>query len=300
MIRGYKPFSQACLAAGSYGPRATPARRPSRSRVLSSTSPPAAEPPLAGSIASHTSYILLHTRIPPTEYPSKIPSRLQRTLQLNASQWGGIVNFAWTPDQDCVHPDTKDAEWESARETYRLTAFSRFRGRLEVSEIKEGEIEGLLEVLKAHGSPLSPGEDAAGTDVDPVSIYVCTHRNRDCRCGDTGSAFFEALRSEVAGRQLESRVQVGAVGHVGGHKYAANALVFPSGDWLGNLDADMAPQVLDAVLARHNGQWQDHLRVPPLLSSHWRGRMGLNKEMSLALLNGNHNVQLPLKPTNRS
>lgn len=191
-----------------------------------STTPVNQSGSLAGTIVSHTSYVLLHSRVPPTEFPSKVPSRLQRSLQLHASQWGGVINFSWSPEQS-VHPDTRDAEWEFEEETYSLTAFSRFRGMMEIPEVSSLNLEEVQEQLRLHGSP--PGlehshghpalnssqmEDRKGA----IHIYVCTHRNRDCRCGDSGVSVFEALRSEVDSRQLSDRVKVGGVSHVGGHK----------------------------------------------------------------------------------
>lgn len=86
---------------------------------------------------------------------------------------------------------------------------------------------------------------------EEVRVYVCTHGARDCRCGDLGGSFVQALREEVGRRKLEGTVKVGEVGHVGGHKcarswglaflssqahvfcsrWAANMLVFPHGEW---------------------------------------------------------------------
>lgn len=178
---------------------------------------------LGGTIATHRSYILLHVRVPPTEFPAKVPSRLQRTLQLHASQWGGIVNFSYSPDQP-VHSSTRDAEWESAQETYTLTAFSRFRPPMIIEEISTENLESVQERLRSHGSPASLPDDAELSGSEDIHIYVCTHRKRDCRCGDAGVPVLEALREEVAKRQLSHRVKLGAVGHVGGHKYVSEAL----------------------------------------------------------------------------
>jgi len=253
---------------------------------------------LAGTIASHNSYVLLHTRVPPTEYPAKVPSRLQRTLQLHASRWGGIVNFSWSPDQP-VHPSTRELEWENAQETYQLTAFSRFRGKLEIEEVSERNLEEVQEQLRVHGFPSETGVQTSGTESEDIHIYVCTHRNRDCRCGDSGSSVLEALQAEVAKRQLTSRVTLGAVGHVGGHKWAANALVFPAGDWLGNLRDHNVPEVLDAILAQHENH-TDYVHAPPLLPHFWRGRMGLSKDQQLALLSASSESMSPsLRPLER-
>ena len=72
-------------------------------------------------------------------------------------------------------------------------------------------------------------------------IYVCTHGSRDCRCGDLGEPLYQALVKEARWRKIggamsdgEDGVRVARVSHVGGHKYAGNALVYKEGgacDW---------------------------------------------------------------------
>lgn len=63
-------------------------------------------------------------------------------------------------------------------------------------------------------------------------------------------------------------------------RYAANVLVYPEGEWLGNLHTENVPEVLDSILARH----VDSEKSPiPLCPAFWRGRMGLHKEEQLVL-----------------
>ena len=58
-------------------------------------------------------------------------------------------------------------------------------------------------------------------------------------------------------------------------------LVYPEGEWLGHIQPSLAPEVLDAVLARHTST--SHLTAP-VCPGLWRGRMGLDKEEQLALI----------------
>lgn len=53
----------------------------------------------------------------------------------------------------------------------------------------------------------------------PNSILVCTHGARDCRCGDIGGDLVAALRAEVEKRK--STIEIGELGHVGGHKWVS-------------------------------------------------------------------------------
>lgn len=116
------------------------------------------------------------------------------------------------------------AEWDAGgEEAYYATAFSRYRGRLEIPLVSTNNLDAVLEQLEEHASPSAEHENGLNVaieDEDPLHLFVCTHGARDCRCGDTGGAVFAAMRAEVERRQLSETVKVAAVGHVGGHKCA--------------------------------------------------------------------------------
>ena len=159
--------------------------------------------------------------------------------------------------------------------------------------------------MRAHALGESDIAHSKSKDSKTLHLYVCTHGARDCRCGNTGGAVYEALRIEVAKRGLTDQVLVGSVGHVGGHKYAANILVYPHGDWcvkpsfrshqaewtipaaeslrLGTVHESDVPNVLDGVLRRHSELKEYHASLSPLCPKFWRGRMGLSKDEQLAL-----------------
>ncbi|EMD36547.1 hypothetical protein CERSUDRAFT_156239 [Gelatoporia subvermispora B] len=251
------------------------------SRRLLTTAAP--QESLAGTVPYHLSYILLHTHEATSKYPSKFHSPLQRSLLLNVAQWGGVVNFSYSPEQR-LHPGYTGIGVPALHEAYTATAFS-VRGRLDLLDITANNMDDVAEALRA----LALGETGARAvhrPNDPLTLYlyVCTHGARDCRCGNTGGAVYEALRSEVEKRGLSERVFVGSVGHVGGHKYAANILVHPHGDWLGLVDVGDVPGVLDEILARNDALKEYRASLAPLCRKFWRGRMGLSKDEQLALL----------------
>jgi len=178
-------------------------------------------------IAPHTCYIFLHDTARPTDIPSQRSSQLQRYLQFRASKWGGIVNWTYVPGSPVVEsPYSKDAETRAA------TVFSMRGGRLEIPQLSIENLDEVEERLKAHiRGPVTPETS------EEAHIYVCTHGARDCRCGHVGGNLVSALERELKKRRegdpnsLASRVIVREVAHIGGHKFAANALVFPHGEW---------------------------------------------------------------------
>ncbi|KAJ7894455.1 hypothetical protein B0H14DRAFT_2334414 [Mycena olivaceomarginata] len=120
-----------------------------------------------------------------------------------------------------------------------------------------------------------------------VHIYVCTHGARDCRCGEMGGKVFTALREDLYRRIRADpggpaeRVVLGEVGHVGGHVYAADVLVFPHGEWLELMTPEDVPFVLDTILSLESRPFTS--LDPPMCRQFWRGRMGLPKDEQLRL-----------------
>ena len=89
--------------------------------------------------------------------------------------------------------------------------------------------------LPAPGYPL-PG--------DPITsaLLVCTHAERDPCCGTDGRALVGALAAAGA-------PDVWECSHLGGHRFAATALVLPAGYVYGHLDVDGAFAIQAAIAA---------------------------------------------------
>ncbi|KAJ7100723.1 Sucrase/ferredoxin-like-domain-containing protein [Mycena belliarum] len=228
-------------------------------------------PELHGSVAYHRSYILLNSPAPPMSLPARFSTPMQKALQLQTARWGGMVNFAWTGMPGGSEDSTS------------VTAFSALGGRIHFPTLSLSNVDEVAAALMRHGTVPSRVLNNDGE----IQMYVCTHGERDCRCGDMGGKVFQALRAELDRRLLADpdgsakRVTLGEVSHVGGHKFAANLLVFPQGEWLGMLTPQDVPHVLDMILAseRRPSSTVD----APICPEFWRGRMGLDKEEQLSL-----------------
>lgn len=97
--------------------------------------------------------------------------------------------------------------------------FSATSGRLEIPHIS---LENMDEVEKAIQDHIDgPCSELTSEE---IHIYVCTHGQRDCRCGDRGHKVYDALVTVVKDARAKdpggpaSRIRIGEVGHVGGHK----------------------------------------------------------------------------------
>lgn len=207
-------------------------------------------PTIHSTIIPHQCYILLHSFQPISEFPAKWKTPIQQALQLRASRWGGLVNFAsYGPPPAATY--TSGDEGSQAKKQ-PATVFTAAGGRLEIPDITLDNIDQVEQTLKDHlQGPLSKETG------DEIHLYVCTHGARDCRCGTRGNLLVNALLEEKANYQrlypgrFASRIKIGQVAHVGGHKlsnnvlviipffhfiflkkrYAANLLMFPHGEW---------------------------------------------------------------------
>lgn len=97
--------------------------------------------------------------------------------------------------------------------------------------------------LRAH-------DDLAGLDLssagDPTAgplVLVCGHGSRDRCCALRGTAVYSALVDRLGEEELWIS------SHQGGHRFAANVLVLPSGIQLGRVAADEAPFLVARALA---------------------------------------------------
>ena len=128
------------------------------------------------------------------------------------------------------------------------TPFSNFApppdGRL-VGEPLEGEKHLLVRVLKPDEHvvlfrSLSLTQTFHTHTHTHTHTQVCVHGTRDPRCGEIGPQLISSLQESLAAlgdSEHVEDVRVHAVSHVGGHKFAANLVVYPQGDWYAPSDA---------------------------------------------------------------
>ena len=210
-----------------------------------------AKPLLAGTVQHHTSQLIIHTPFPPNAWPARLEtlSPLFKEIQVSAQSLGCLVNFSWDP---ALPPPSETKPQES----YAATLYRASKSAMTM-HVNQGSVPALLDLLSSPERPTVTAEHKSvvnSTAIDEKHVYICTHGSRDCRCGDTGGKVFQALEDLLREQEHQSeqakRIRVRQVAHVGGHKYverteilgrgtdifslfryAANALVFPQGDW---------------------------------------------------------------------
>lgn len=149
------------------------------------------------------------------------------------------------------------------------------------------DAEGPLADRIASALASAPIQSARAKPSDTSHIYVCAHGMRDCRCGVAGGTLIDTLRRafyeenmRAEGKMKETRIY--GISHIGGHKWAANAIIYPHGDWYGNLRPIDAGLLLRAAQAPATSRYDlTDEREKMVHWPRWRGRLGLDHtEMS--------------------
>lgn len=134
-----------------------------------------------------------------------------------------------------------------------------------------------VELAEAEAERLRPEHCAAffeeGRRSGPVRprrtpvVLVCVHGRRDACCARRGVAFAQVLRGRADG------VEVLGTSHLGGHRFAATALVLPTGDMFGWLEPGDAPDLWAFAAGRSR----------PTLAGRYRGRIGRPAHVQAAM-----------------
>lgn len=113
------------------------------------------------------------------------------------------------------------------------------------------------------GVPFAAIADAAPQPMAQPVILVCTHGQHDSCCGRRGYPLYDAL-------QQRDDADVWQCSHIGGDRFAANAVVLPWGLYYGPVEARDAASFADSVV-------RDEIVVPS-----YRGRSSLSRPVQAA------------------
>lgn len=158
---------------------------------------------------------------------------------------------------------------------HTVLLFSPTAPSLAIRGLTKADIPTLVKLLvtKENYSAALPSALPSQVIIQPLpgkDLFVCAHASRDIRCKTCGPRLVgwlkeEAIKAAKSGSG-EDEVRIWPSSHVGGHMHAGNVLVFPSGDWYGQVNDPAKAQL---VLEKKG--------VEDDLKKLWRGRIGLNQ-----------------------
>ena len=126
-------------------------------------------------------------------------------------------------------------------------------------------LDGLVALIEAGLAGAEPGQP---TEPLGPELLVCTDGRHDDCCARFGRPAYRALADVVERRGLDLRVS--ECSHLGGHRFAANAIALPGGNLYGRIEPADAGALVQAVL---DGR---------VLRYRYRGRLGASETEQVA------------------
>jgi hypothetical protein len=159
---------------------------------------------------------------------SELPRPLQERLAAATKATSGRALLVRGPVRE---PDPKELY------VVRTVPGERFMLRFAFPSFEAmGELD-MLEVA-------ARGEHAAAERLEEPIFLVCTHGRRDACCALRGMAVIKAIQDQHPGRVFQTS-------HVGGHRFAANAISLPDGFCYGRVTPAEAPLWIEATDRGH-------------------------------------------------
>ncbi|KAG0369832.1 Sucrase/ferredoxin-like-domain-containing protein [Gamsiella multidivaricata] len=288
-------------------------------RVVSTTAAPAAkaeeDEPIQGSAPSYERHLLICTGTPSENWVKKPELSDPYHNLLMTTVRGQEVKVNFTDEPSGEHQEDILSSRGPRHDLILFPDNVKFRGiRYEafrdlsrfLEQHPSGTLRPKLEKMISERTSLNSKKSAATSSVrtelipgsgepitidliaEPSAVLVCTHGSRDCRCGEQGGDFYRVLKDMVQATGLSGSIKIYGVSHIGGHKYAPNTIMYPSGDWHGHLselDSVDAQQILFDALANGGiaGRVRERPQADPVMIDKWRGRMGMSKEEQIQL-----------------
>jgi hypothetical protein len=112
----------------------------------------------------------------------------------------------------------------------------------DVSWLQTAVLDDPAELLDLDVAAIGEGRSPGLVPVEGPLFFVCTHGKHDACCAEKGRPVAEALTEAYPEQTWE-------VSHIGGDRYAGNAVVLPDGLYLGRLEPDTAVAAAADLLA---------------------------------------------------
>ncbi|CAF3332130.1 unnamed protein product [Rotaria socialis] len=221
---------------------------------------------MVGSVEKHRRHLCIGQSIPPSQWPSDIKdlhgdyvAELTRVLKEKKDGIGyaikltsaSVVTTATTtadnPSQIAdlyLFPDQikiANVHIEQIEQVVQ-TLFVEDQSIIRIKD-KEKTIE---EQLKENNNLPSFDDNIICERLEGVWLLVCCHYQRDQRCGVIGPMIVDEIEKYVREADLSDKVHWLKVSHLGGHKFAGNVIVYPSGTWYGRVLTCHIPLLIDA------------------------------------------------------
>lgn len=209
----------------------------------------------------------------PADEDNTVSKVLDKRLEKFEKIVGGSVKLQATSSSP------PDEYFEVADETNRPTFVYLLPYFITLITTPSTAVEDLTRVIKAYEkgelNPKEPKADKLPTSLNFTNnlayILICSHRTRDKRCGITAPILKKTFERELRNHDIyrdpsddrPDGVNIHFVSHVGGHKFAANVIIYlKTGEviWLARVKPDHVEQIVEKTILQKQ-VFPDLLRV---------------------------------------
>jgi (2Fe-2S) ferredoxin len=224
---------------------------------------------IAGRITYHDKHVFVLTKLKATEWGKDFGkhgfgSKLKTALKKRLADVNIKCNVSFSEAAD--GEDAGD-EFHGVYSILVLPDMVKYLG------VTEDDLDQLVDSI---GNKPVSGAKFKKEKFNETQIFVCCHKAKDMRCGVCGPRIFKAFVDKIPKSAFKDQpVTIRRVNHLGGHKYAANIIIYqynPSnnkvfGDWYGYVDINDIDRLIDQHLVHHR-----------IVKDIWRGRAGMKPD----------------------
>lgn len=213
--------------------------RRSGSQLYASTDSTKPKKSLAGSVKPYTRHLIVCGCGQSSLWPSKIENSttfVSRLIRLVDDTKISGLKITAVEEPNSIGPEFNDIIVYPENKIFRVSDsnLESFVGILKDTHISD--TENIFQTL-------SPSWKAL--------ILVCVHGTRDKRCGRAGPQVIESMKEKITkmeGQKIGTNdIKVMPSSHIGGHEFAGTLIVFPQGDWYGQVTGK--GEAIDGILS---------------------------------------------------
>ncbi|CAF2712854.1 unnamed protein product [Rotaria sp. Silwood2] len=224
---------------------------------------------MVGSVEKHRRHLCIGQSIPPSQWPKDIKdlkgdyiAELSRVLKEKKDAIGYAVKLS---SASVVTTATTTTDNPS-----HIADWYVFPDQIKISNVNIEQIEQVIQTLFVDDQSVIKIKDKTKTIEEQLKednnlpafddnischrlpglwVLVCCHYQRDRRCGVIGPMIVDEIDKYVREADLTDNVHWLKISHVGGHKFAGNVIVYPSGTWYGRVLTCHVPVLIDAYIS---------------------------------------------------
>jgi len=219
---------------------------------------------MVGSVERHRRHLCIGQSVPPSQWPKDVKDleggyigQLTRVLKEKKDAIGYAVKLT----SASVVTTTVSADPNHTADWYL------FPDQIKLSSVNIDQIEHVIQTLFVEDHSVIKIKDKTKTIDEQLKeeanlpvfdenikcermnglwLLVCCHYQRDERCGVIGPMLIDEVEKYAREINRVDDIHALKISHIGGHKFAGNVIVYPSGTWYGRILSCHIPLLIDA------------------------------------------------------